>query len=354
MRTRIAAAVAAVAALLPLPVPAHAGPAGDSLTWSLAPSGPKGPNGRPALDYKLDPGATITDHVAVTNHSKHPLTLSLYPNDAFTTATGGFDLRAGTAEPAGAGRWINLAEDRLTLRPSTRVVVPFTVTVPANATPGDHAAGIVASLATDATNTAGNRVTVDHRVGARVYLRVTGPLRPALSITDVDISTASSWNPLRLPRVTASFTVANTGNVRLSSRPSADIEGPFSLGGRAAAAAAVPEFLPGGSLRTTISLDAVLPLFRERLSLDPGPAPADGRAIDPAPGRAVSEHTVWLVPWPQLTLLAFMTALFLAALLRRRRRRRRMVAAIAAAEQRGRDQANSSQQSPSLHKEGSR
>jgi hypothetical protein len=341
MRTRLAAAVLAVAALLPLPAPARAEPGSDSLTWSVAPSGPKGPNGRPALDYKLDPGATITDHVAVTNHSKRPLTLRLYANDAFTTAGGGFDLRAGATAPTGAGGWLRVGQQRVTLPPSTRVVVPLTVTVPANATPGDHAAGVVASLIAGATDGDGNQVSVDHRVGARVYLRVTGPLRPEMSVTDVAIDTATSWHPFRLPGVTATFTIANTGNVRLSGRPSAGVAGPFGFGSRTATAAAIPEILPGGSLRTTIHLDAVPPLFRERLTVDVLPAPADGRTIDPAPARALSQHTLWLVPWPQLALLALLAALVGGWLFARRRRNRRMQAALAAAEQRGREQASS-------------
>ena len=346
MRTRVIAAVLAVAALLP-PVPAQAAPAGDSLTWSVAPSGPKGPNGRPALDYKLDPGATVTDHVAVTNHSKRPLTLRLYANDAFTTAGGGFDLRAGNAAPTDAGSWIKLGRSTVTLPSSSRIVVPFTVTVPADATPGDHAAGVVASLATATTDGAGNRVSVDHRVGARVYLRVTGPLQPALSITGAKIGAATSWNPLSLPRITATFTIANTGNVRLSGSPAARIEGPFGLGGRTATAPPIPEVLPGGSLTTTVTLDSVPPLFRESLTLDILPAPADGRPIDPTPARAVSEHRLWLMPWPHLALLALAVALLLAWLFARRRRHRRLEAALAAAEQRGRDQA-----SVTLQKEG--
>ena len=341
MRTRIAAALLAVAALLTHPAPASAAPTGDSLTWSVSPSGPKGPNGRPALDYKLDPGATITDHVAVTNHSKRTLTLRLYANDAFTTAGGGFDLRAGSAAATDAGRWIKLSRDRLTVPSSTRIVVPFTMTVPADATPGDHAAGVVASLVAGTTDAGGNQVTVDHRVGTRVYLRVTGALRPVLSVTDVEIETATSWHPARLPRVTATFTIANTGNVRLGGRASARIEGPFGLGSRSATATAVPEILPGGSVRATIPVDAVPPLFRERLTLDLLPAPADGRAIDPPPVRASSAHTLWLVPWPQLALLALAAALILAWLTARRRRARRMRAALAAAEQRGREQAAS-------------
>ncbi|WP_229072011.1 WxL protein peptidoglycan domain-containing protein [Actinoplanes sp. DH11] len=346
MRTRAITAVLAVAALLS-PAPAQAAPASDSLTWSVAPSGPKGPNGRPALDYKLDPGATVTDRVAVTNHSERPLTLRLYAHDAFTTAGGGFDLRAGDDAPTDAGSWIKLAQSTITLPSSSRVVVPFTVSVPADATPGDHGGGVVASLVAATTDSAGNQVSVDHRVGTRVYLRITGPLRPALSITDMRIGTASSWNPLSLPRVTAAFTISNTGNVRLGGTPSVRIEGPFGIGGRTATAEPIPEILPGGSVTTTVALDSVPPLFRERLTAGILPVPADGRAIDPAPGRATSQHTLWLMPWPQLIIVAAAAALLLAWLFARRRRRHRVRAALVAAEQRGREQA-----SATLEKEG--
>ncbi|WP_203737223.1 WxL protein peptidoglycan domain-containing protein [Actinoplanes italicus] len=311
------------------------------MTWSVAPSGPQGPNGRANLTYKLDPGAGVTDHVAVTNHSTRPLTLRLYANDAFTTAGGGFGLRAGDGAPTGAGLWIGIGRERLTLPASSRVVVPITVTVPANATPGDHAAGVVASLVADGTDGQGNRVTVDHRVGTRLHLRVTGPLRPELSVTDVRITTATPWNPLRLPRVAVSFTIKNTGNVRLRGTSVAGVRGPFSLGGRASSAVAVPELLPGAVLSTTVTVDEVPPLFRERVTVEIHPEPADGRAVDPAPVRASSVHTVWLIPWPQLALLLVVALLAAVWLFARRRRGRRMRAALAAAEQRGREQAGS-------------
>jgi hypothetical protein len=338
MRTRIAAALLTLTAVLAPAAPAQAAPSHDPLTWSVTPSGPKGPDGRTALDYKLDPGATVTDRVAVTNHSRRPLVLRLYANDAFTTAAGGFDLRAGNAAPTDAGGWITLAQERITLPASSRAVVAFTVTVPADATPGDHAAGVVASLISGDDDGAGRQVSVDHRVGSRVHLRVAGALRPRLAISDVRIKHAASWHPLRLPRVTVDFTISNPGNVRLNGTAAARIEGPFGLGGRDAPAAAVPEILPGGSLRASMDLGAVPPLVRERLVLDIQPAPSDGRAIDPAPAPATSAHTVWLVPWSQLAGAALVALLIVFWLLGRRRRARRFRTAIAAAEKRGRDQ----------------
>ncbi|SNY61446.1 WxL protein peptidoglycan domain-containing protein [Paractinoplanes atraurantiacus] len=321
MLARIAATALTLAAVLAPPTPAHA----DALTWSVSPSGPKGPSGRTALDYKLDPGATLSDHIAVTNHSQEPLTLRLYASDAFTTPSGGFDLLAAGATPKDTGAWIKLARTTVTLPKSSRVIVPLTLTVPPNATPGDHAAGVVASL-TEATD---GKFTVDHRVGTRVYLRVTGPLRPSQTISDVRLDVHPRWNPFTLPGVTATFTVNNTGNVRLGARPTAKASGPFGLGAVSATAPPIPEILPGGATRTSIRLDAVPPLFRDQILL----STPDAR----------SRHTLWLIPWPQLALTA---ALFSGWLFTRWRRRTRaaavaaaLAAALAAAEQRGRDQA---------------
>ncbi|XVV15929.1 WxL protein peptidoglycan domain-containing protein [Actinoplanes sp. CA-131856] len=312
------AAVLTLTAVLAHPTPAHA----ESLTWSVSPSGPKAPNGRTALDYKLDPGATLTDHIAVTNHSQRPLTLRLYASDAFTTAGGGFDLLAGGATPKDTGRWIKLGRTTVTLPGSSRVIVPLTLTVPANATPGDHAGGIVASL-TEGTD---GQFTVDHRVGTRVYLRVTGPLRPSQTITDVRLDAHPTWNPFTLPGLTATFTIENTGNVRLKAHPAAKASGPFGLGTTTATAPPIPEILPGGAIRTSIRLDAVPPLFRDQILL--------------STPETQSRHTLWLIPWPQVALLAVAAALLSVWLFTRRRRRSRIAAAIAAAEQRGRDQAS--------------
>lgn len=352
MRTRIAAGLLGLAVVVAAAPPVSAAPApgGGSLTWSVAPAGPDGPDGRPGLTYNLDPGAAVTDHVAVTNHSEQPLTLRLYASDAFTTAGGGFDLLAGAAQPRDTGAWIKPARTTLDLPATSRVVVPFTMRIPENATPGDHAAGLVASLAAAGTDADGNRVTVDHRVGTRVYLRVSGPLQPALSITGVRLRSTASWNPFRLPSIHATYAIGNTGNVRLSAQPSARAHGPFSLGTAMGSGTALPEILPGGSVETTVRLDSVAPLFRSWVTLSALPAPADGRPIDPAPVRVSATHAVWLVPWAQLGLLLVVGLLIAGGVLTRRRRKRRLAAAVAAAvvaaEERGRASASTPAPAP--------
>ena len=337
-----AALITAVLSVPAAPVPPAPSPStAGATTWSVAPAGAKGPDGRPALVYKLDPGAKLTDHVAVTNHSRRPLTLRLYAGDAFTTAGGGFDLLAAGSKPVDAGAWVTPARGTVAVPAGSRVLVPVTIAVPANATPGDHTGGVVASLTTGAADSAGNSVSVDHRVGTRIYLRVTGPLRPALGVGAVEVTRRTSWNPLRLPEITAAFTVTNTGNLRLAGQPSVRTEGPFGLGGRGSEGAALPQILPGNAVRTTVTSRGVLPLGRVTVETAVRPRAVDGQVVDPAPAVAVARTSIWLIPWPQLIALGLAALLVAGWSGLRRRNRRRLHAALAAAEQRGRERGRS-------------
>ncbi|MGX7669205.1 WxL protein peptidoglycan domain-containing protein [Plantactinospora sp. DSM 117369] len=338
------------AAAAPGPVPAptpssgapgQTGPA--PVTWGVAPSSPTGPNGRASFGYKLDPGAKVTDYVAVTNHSTRPLTLSLYASDAVTTPQGGFDLLPGAQRPVDVGSWVRLTASTLTIPSTSRVDVPFTLTVPDNATPGDHTGGIVATLAATSTDGQGNEVAVDHRVGARIYLRVTGELRPALALEDLQVRHRGSANPFGGGEIVATATIRNTGNVRLAGQPAIDAAGLFGLGRRGASGAALPQILPGGAIQATVRLPGVPPLFRLTVTTTVVPAAVDSQVRDPAPATASQVTTVWAVPWFHLLLVALVAGAVWALLTARRRRRRRaarhLEQAVAAAREQGRAEA---------------
>ncbi|WP_063775551.1 WxL protein peptidoglycan domain-containing protein [Actinoplanes rectilineatus] len=305
-----------LALLLAATLTVPAAPVNPTLTWSVAPSGAQGPDGRTALEYTVDPGAHLTDHVTVTNHSEKPLTVRLYASDAYTTAGGGYDLLPAGSAPVDAGSWVTPARDAITLKAGSRTVVPIAIVVPSNATPGDHSGGVVASLV---TTTTADGVAVDHRVGTRVHFRVTGDLRPELTVRDLRVRADVPWNPLRLPTVTAAFTVANTGNQRLTAQPT------LTVGGGRSTGEALPELLPGSGLRASVTAHHVLPLMRVAVTA----------GVEP---HGVEQVTaIWLVPWPQMVLAGLLVLLVVAVVRRRRRNRRRYAAAIAAAEKRGRE-----------------
>ncbi|MFC0530959.1 WxL protein peptidoglycan domain-containing protein [Phytohabitans kaempferiae] len=334
-----AGAVAAAPAPAPAPSASASAPTVGAapLTWGVAPSTRKGPDGRAAFNYKLDPGAELTDYAGISNYSGQPITVDLYASDAFTTPSGGFDLLPAAQEPTDVGTWVAFESRyrRLVIPSKSRVDVPFRLTVPRNATPGDHAGGIVASIAEPGTDAGGNRVRVDRRVGARIYLRVTGELAPAFTVERLDAGYDGTFNPLRGGTVTATYRVRNTGNVRLTGTPRVEVAGPFGIGRRSAGAAALPEILPGGEYTATVQVRGAAPLFR--LDVDFGLSPVAVNASMPVP--AATGHTaVWAWPWPQAVLLLLLAAGVWLLLYRRRAHAR----ALATARAEGRAEATTS------------
>ncbi|MGW7413893.1 COG1470 family protein [Streptomyces sp. NPDC054863] len=138
--------------------PAVAAPAADAWTAGPASGGGTRPDsgGRPYFYLQGAPGTVFEDKLSVTNPGREPRTVSLRAEDA-------------------EGAWIALAAAEVKVPPRTRADVPFTVTVPAGAQPGDHPGAIVAS----APDGRAQRTAVQ--------LRVSGPTLAALSVEDVRI-----------------------------------------------------------------------------------------------------------------------------------------------------------------------
>jgi hypothetical protein len=102
--------------------------------------------GNPKLGYFVYPasaGSVLHGAVAVTNTGDQTGSVKLYTADATTGATSG-TVYLTDSRPAGVGTWISLHSPTLTLKPSQRTIVPFTVHVPAGANAGDYVGGIVA------------------------------------------------------------------------------------------------------------------------------------------------------------------------------------------------------------------
>jgi len=181
--TRLALVAAAAAALALVataaPTPAHAAEDG-TITWSVRPADEHGPDGRSWVEQELDPGASVVEHLAVRNLSNEIVTFGLVAADGYFTDKGRFSMLPAGEESIDAGTWINVAES-VTVEAGQTVVVPFSVTVPERAEPGDHAAGIAASIRS-VQSAEGTQLGVESRVGFRVMTRVAGELAPSLDI----------------------------------------------------------------------------------------------------------------------------------------------------------------------------
>ncbi|MFE7777772.1 hypothetical protein ACFU5O_28510 [Streptomyces sp. NPDC057445] len=314
---------AAVAA--PAAAPAPAGRQSDGgqgrTTFGVQPSAARKADARPNFSYGATPGVVVKDHIAVFNYANRPLTLRVYAGDAFTTADGGFDLFAAGHRPTDVGAWVKLGKNVLSVPRRSHVIVPFTMTVPRNVTPGDHVGGIVASLSAVRTDKKGNKVAVDQRVGARIYLRIAGELKARLAVEDLSTAYDGTANPFGSGSATVTYTLRNTGNVRLAARQTVSVRDLF--GGRAEVAKPrdITELLPGASLKITAPATDVLPAVRDTTTVTVDPRPVRGDVNHRILPRVTRTEAFRAVPWALLVLLSA-TAATVALLLVRRRRRR--------------------------------
>lgn len=309
-------------------LPAHAADgSGQSsrVTFGVAPVTAPGTSGRSSFSYGVSPGGSLTDKVAVLNYSRQPLTLQVYPADATPTQDGTFAVKLRQQRATDAGSWIRLGSPAPTVRVPARgasgpgaVLVPMQVTVPLNASPGDHVAGIVASLQSEGTN-GSTKVKLDQRVGTRVYIRVAGDLAPALTLSNVSASYHGTLNPVGRGSVDVTYTISNTGNVNLGAVPSVKAAG--FIGGAVSTGSlqAIPLLIPGASTTLTTRLSGVAPLGPVHVSVAVKPVGLAGDS-DPALPVVTATTSVWAISWTLVALVVLIVGLVIYTVLRRRNR----------------------------------
>ncbi|MGW7027494.1 WxL protein peptidoglycan domain-containing protein [Streptomyces xanthophaeus] len=215
-----------------------AGPAAaaDNGTWGVFPTPAAGAamTDRAYFFHQGSAGTTVSDSVTLLNSSDQELTFQVFATDAVNTRSGGaFALLPVETAPKDVGTWISLppeAAGTVTVPAKGRKDIPFTVKVPADATPGDHVGGIVAlGTAVEGVQKEGKvQVGVKRSVGARLYFRVPGPLTPGLSVEDVRVSRSAPLLPwVREARATVSYALVNRGNVVVEPELTVSAEGLF-------------------------------------------------------------------------------------------------------------------------------
>ncbi len=323
----LAVGSAASAASAPAPT------GGPDVTWGVRTAANDNGVNRENYGYVVDPGAQLDDALVITNHDTEPLELDLYAADGFTTSSGQLDVGTRDAEATGVGAWITLGTDHLTIQPGESAEAPFTLSVPADVTPGDYAGGIVTSLPQPVID---QGISVDRRLGIRVHLRVEGDLAPALAIEGLTVDYAGTPNPFGAGDATVSYTVRNTGNVLLSADQSVTLAGPFGILPVSAALDQVPELLPGESWQVQVPVAGVAPTFWVTATPSVTPVVAADAGLDTAEFAAVETSAGTLaVPWALLVMLLVLVAIvvlvFVVLPRRRRARQRREEARIAEA-----------------------
>ena len=159
--------------------------------WTVEPAANSFGADRQDYRYTINPGGQVEDGIVVVNHGTAPLQLALRATDRVR-------LGARCDRP-----------DDVTVAPGESVEVPFALTLPDDAAPGDYVGGIVAA------RWAAGRIPIRLRVG--------GALKPSLAVEDVHVRTS----PVGKGDATVTYTIHNTGNAILSARQAVSVSGPF-------------------------------------------------------------------------------------------------------------------------------
>lgn len=257
---------------------------------------------RSRFSYQLDPGQTISDEYFVQNTGTADQAVTIYATDAFNSDNGDFALLDTSETPRDVGSWVvfdgGVSRVDLTLEPGQSRIIGFTLNVPAEATPGDHAGGIVVSAQTN-----GEQVVLDRRIATRLYARIQGDLLPQMAISSIDASyNGEFFNPFG-GTATITTTLSNTGNVSLGANVVAGVNGLFGIPLAQFVRIEVPELLPGTTRTYSFEVTGVgawvflnpyvkLAGTIDADAINPGPMPTAERSV-----------AIFVVPWHFLLLL---------------------------------------------------
>jgi hypothetical protein len=304
------------------------------------------PDGRGIYLFGSTPGGRIEDHVAIINYSDQRATFLIRGDDAVNTPQGGFAALPIYERSHDLGAWIALPRSdlKVTLGPRTTLIVPFLVEVPADASPGDHIGVITATLVSAAVSKSGQRLRLLQTTGTRIFLRVSGPLRPALAVTGLAVHYQGTLDPIGAGKASVTYTVSNTGNTALGGLQTVYVSGPF--GSRTTARVPNMQLLvPGFSVKETVGVRGIFPEIRETAHVSVRPLYITG-SVGPASGPFQASLSFWAIPWTLIAIIVVVILLVVGWLYWRRRRRRRQARGAKAGPQKAGGQGGAGKQEP--------
>jgi hypothetical protein len=297
--------------------------------WGIAPGPSETEGERSEFAFTLNPGESLVDRVAITNLSPVDLTFDIYSADGIITDDGDPAILDQFSPVVDLGAWIGFNQIEVTVPAESSIGLPFRVTVPSDALPGEHCGGLVASLQrADAAPADATSLVVDARTAVWTCVTVPGEVAAALDLDAVGVRYRPGRGGFGGGTVEVTGEVVNTGNLRLASVARLRVKSPWGWWERTGADVSLAEVLPGQSLPFSVTLDGVPPWAR--LGVELTLAPVARPDLPRAPDQWVT-RSVWAAPW-----IAALGALALAGLgywlaTIRRRHRRRIDRAVAAA-----------------------
>jgi len=176
--------------------------------FSVTPSDPT----QRLFNLEVKPGEKKDASVEIENVSDSPITVSVYGADGTQSNQGTFALTTKSSEQRHIGLWTKVAEDTVTIEARQRKEVGFTVSVPADATPGTYSGGIAVEEGNSGKNAlapanGGNAISISARIVVKLFVTVPGEKINSYEWTGFTFTPAYDATP-----GTFNLSYKNTGN----------------------------------------------------------------------------------------------------------------------------------------------
>ena len=152
----------------------------------------------------VTPGQTVEDAVTVTNNADTAQTIAVYATDSVVSSGGAFACAQLADTPTDVGKWMTLSRTSLELAAHSTETVAFTMTVPADAEPGEHNGCIALQEQTTDSTQAG--ISLSFRTAIRVAILIPGDIRKTIEASGLRVDETDS-------RIIVTPVIQNTGNV---------------------------------------------------------------------------------------------------------------------------------------------
>jgi len=171
---------------------------------------PANPRTESIFVHTISPSNTVGDAIRLINNTSETKTLTVYGVDSIVSSGGAFACAQKADVQNGSGSWIKLSKSVVTLVSLTNEVIPFSITLPANASVGEHNACIVIQeQKAEGSDEGKTGVVLSFRTGIRVAILVPGEIVRKLEIGEVTSTKKENGDISFKPKV------KNTGNVSI-------------------------------------------------------------------------------------------------------------------------------------------
>lgn len=177
------------------------------------PANPREDNARSSsiFIYELEPGESYKDGVEVFNSTEQDRTIELAAVDSVLASDGAFSCAQNAESKVDVGKWIELESESVTIAAGESEVVNFTVTVPKDASVGEHSGCVTIQDTQKQASPEQGGVVLTFRSAIRVAVTIPGEIVKAVTVSNVSLQPNSEDANL----YTIQPAVVNTGNVSL-------------------------------------------------------------------------------------------------------------------------------------------